>query len=238
MKKKKPIFTAAGLIVTCAALLLLCGGATNGSRKPVMAVRYPVETGAVLHNPYTGFTADARDPDHVLQPVTLVHANLSWRELEPEPGAYDFEGLEETFHFQYWKEQGVRFVLRVVLDYPREDRHLDIPDWLYKETGEKGRWYDLPYGKGFSPDYSSPVLIASHRKLIEALALRYGNDPAVAFIQLGSIGHWGEWHTMNSGTGRIPFPARSITDQYIEPYVQYFSGKPLLMRRPTAAGGR
>ncbi|WP_052410238.1 DUF4832 domain-containing protein [Paenibacillus durus] len=235
MKKKKQVLTAASLIVTSAVLLLLCGGAMTGGRQPAMAVRYPVETGTVLYNPFTGFTADARDPESVLQPVTLVHANLTWRELEPEPGKYNFDGIEETFHFQYWREQGVRFVLRVVLDYPREDRHLDIPDWLYKETGEKGTWYDLPYGKGFSPDYSSPLLTASHRRLIAALAQRYNNDPAVAFIQLGSVGHWGEWHTMNSGPGRIPFPPRSITDKYIEPYVQFFSSKPLLMRRPTKA---
>ncbi|QWU13991.1 Beta-galactosidase [Paenibacillus sophorae] len=238
MKKKKQVFREASLIAVCAMLLLLCGGAIPVNRQPIMAVRYPVETGTVLHNPYTGFAADARDPEAVLQPVTLVHANLKWRELEPEAGKYNFEGIEQTFHFQYWREKGVRVVLRVVLDDPGEDSHLDIPDWLYQEIGEKGTWYDLQYGKGFSPDYSNPLLIASHQKLIEALAQRYNNDPFVAFIQLGSIGHWGEWHTMDSGPGRIPFPPRSVTDRYIEPYVQFFSGKPLLMRRPTEAAAR
>ncbi|WP_052087913.1 DUF4832 domain-containing protein [Paenibacillus wynnii] len=235
---KKPQGLTAKLIQIC-ALLLFCGGSGSvGKAAPAMAVNYPTETQAVLNNPYIGFVADARDPQRVKQKISLVHANLIWRDLEPEEGSYDFAGLEEKFHFDHWKDQGARIVLRVVLDYPGEESHMDIPDWLYEKINKTGTWYDLTYGKGFSPDYSNTVLIASHKKLIAALAEHYNSDPFVAFIQLGSIGHWGEWHTMDSEPGYIPFPSRSITDQYVEHYVRSFTGKQMLMRRPTLAASR
>lgn len=226
-------------ITKLCAVFLCCQGTISAAKaEPALAVNYPIEIGAVLNNPYTGFVADARDIDRVKQQVTLVHANLTWKDLEPEEGVYDFDGIEEKFNFSYWKNYGARIVLRVVLDYPGEESHMDIPDWLYEKTGEKGTWYDLDYGMGFSPDYTNPELIAAHKKLIAELASRYNKDPFIAFIQLGSIGHWGEWHTMDSGPGYIPFPVRQVTDQYIAPYVQSFTNKLLLMRRPTQAAAK
>jgi hypothetical protein len=221
------------------AVFLFCQGAVpSGNIDSTLAVAYPVEIGNVLHNPYIGLVADARESERVKQKVKLVHANLTWSDLEPEEGTYDFAGIEEKFNFSYWRDYGARIVLRVVLDYPGEDSHKDIPDWLYEKVDGRGTWYDLTYGKGFSPDYSNQALIASHKKLINALANRYNNDPFVAFIQLGSVGHWGEWHTMDSGPDYIPFPSRDITNQYVAPYVQSFTKKPLLMRRPTQAAAR
>ncbi|WP_138494567.1 DUF4832 domain-containing protein [Paenibacillus pinistramenti] len=235
---KKPQILAAKLL-KISLLLLLCASAVSAaSPQPALSVNFPVETGDVLYNPYIGFAADAREPEEVKQKVTLVHANLTWKDLEPEEGVYDFSAIEENFNFEYWKSYGARIILRVVLDYPGEESHMDIPDWLYEKIGEKGTWYDNDYGKGFSPDYTSTTLIAEHKKLIAALADRYNNDPFVAFIQLGSVGHWGEWHTMDSEPGYIPFPKRQVTDQYVAPYVQYFTNKQLLMRRPMQAAAK
>src|SRR5690606_17235604 len=69
---------------------------------------------------------------------------------------------------------------------------------------------------------------------IAALADRYNADPLIAFVQLGSLGHWGEWHTRDEDPGRIAFPKRTVADRYAEPYVRHFADKPLLMRRPHA----
>ncbi|MFD0715440.1 DUF4832 domain-containing protein [Paenibacillus sp. GCM10027626] len=192
----------------------------------------PVESEEVLANPYIGFVADARTTSDIEQPVRLAHANMTWRELEPEKGKYAFEEVEKKFNMAYWKEQGVHLVIRVILDYPRSESHMDIPDWLYEEIGHKGKWYSMDYGEGFSPDYTHPALIKNHELLLKALGKRYNNNPQIAFVQLGSVGHWGEWHTKNDGDTAIVFPKRSITDQYATHYAKSFPDKHLLMRRP------
>ncbi|WP_166242818.1 DUF4832 domain-containing protein [Paenibacillus turpanensis] len=194
---------------------------------------YPAETDEVLNNPYMGFSVDAKEKNAASQPFRLAHANVTWRLLEPEKGEYDFAQFEEMINLQYWKERDVSIVLRLLLDYPRDYSHMDIPDWLYEEIGESGTWYELEYGKGFSPDYAHPLLIQYHERLVKALGERYNNNPQIAFIQLGSIGHWGEWHTWDEDDGnKIKFPDEEITDQYALHYVRYLNNKFLLMRRP------
>ena len=60
--------------------------------------------------------------------------------------------------FIIW-EQGIRFIIRIVCDYPGRETHMDIPRWLYEKTYEDGDWYDISYGKGYAPNYSNPVFI-------------------------------------------------------------------------------
>lgn len=192
---------------------------------------FPAETNQVLNNPFMGFVIDAKY-NEAKQPFRLAYANLTWADLEPEKGKYAFDAIEKKFQFALWRQKGVSLIVRVILDYPQESEHADIPDWLYKEIDEKGVWYDVDFGKGFSPDYNNPVLIENHERLIQALANRYNNDSQIAFIELGSLGHWGEWHTMNEGDTRIEFPKEDVSDQYVQHYLHYFDQKRLMMRRP------
>ena len=97
---------------------------------------YPAETDQVLNNPYMGFVIDARNKE-AKQPFRLAYAYLTWADLEPKKGLYAFDEIEKKFQFALWKEKGVSLILRVVLDYPQDVEHMDIPDWLYKEIGRK-----------------------------------------------------------------------------------------------------
>ncbi|MFB9325896.1 DUF4832 domain-containing protein [Paenibacillus aurantiacus] len=226
-------FKIAALIVV---LLLLLAVAIRQlfAEDPVQRQSFvPIETTQVLNNPFMGFVADARY-DTATQPVRLAHVNLTWADLEPLKGQYAFTEIERKFNFERWRAQGVRLVVRIILDYPRDTAHKDIPDWLYEETRKRGTAYNTEYGRGFSPDYTNPVLIQYHRELIKQVAARYNDDPLIAFVQIGSVGHWGEWHTYDGDVvaKHIPFPTHNVTDQYVQPYVDYFTDKPLLMRRP------
>lgn len=165
---------------------------------------------------------------------TLSFVKVSWRELEPEKGEYAFDQVERAHHMDELRRENVRFVLRVVCDDPGEEEHLDIPDWLYEETG--GSWYDGEYGRGFSPDYENPAFLEAHSRLMEALGRRYNHDPAIAFIELGSLGHWGEWH-VDESAGIDLFPRQEVTDRYVAQYLEAFPDKQLLLRRPYAIGG-
>jgi hypothetical protein len=163
------------------------------------------------------------------QPHTLVYADLTWRNFEPQEGNYDFDGFEKKYQLARWRREGKRVVFRFVADAPGSETHLDIPDWLFDKIHGSGDFYDNEYGKGFSPDYSNPIFIDYHKKAIKALGERYGKDGFFAFVELGSLGHWGEWHTHPEIT---PLPLEDIRNLYVYHYVEAFPDTYLLMRRP------
>ncbi len=194
-------------------------------------IYYPIESDMVLNNPFMGWAPSA-DGGPYEQPHHLVYINTTWRELEPVKGEYSFIDFEEKYNFKYWRENDISIILRLNMDFPTKDNHIDIPDWLFKEIGGDGTKYDLDYGKGFSPNYSNEILIKYHEKLIKAIAERYNNNPLVPIIALGSIGHWGEWHTKQGPDVYVPFPEVDICNRYIGHYVRFFTNKHLVIRRP------
>lgn len=167
--------------------------------------------------------------------VAFAYVPVSWSELEPRQGEYDFAALEERCRFARWRADGVRLILRLVCDTPTGERHMDIPRWLYDAMDGAGTWYDGEYGQGFSPDYENEVFREAHRALIAALEQRYADDPQLAFVELGSLGHWGEWH-LDTGAGIPPFPAQEVTDGYVQDYLAVFAPEQLLLRRPYPIG--
>ena len=56
-------------------------------------------------------------------------------------------------------------------------------------------------------------------------------DSFFCFIELGSVGHWGEWHVKyDDGIKRLP--PEELLREYVEPYLTAFPNAKLLMRRP------
>ncbi|MDP4143617.1 MAG: DUF4832 domain-containing protein [Bacillota bacterium] len=192
----------------------------------------PVESNKVLDNPLMGFAPDGR---WIVtgQPYKLVFACITWKDIEPIKGQYDFSSIEKKYNLNYWHEHNVKIILRLVLDYPSTGKHKDIPDWLYEEINRNGTWYDNKYGKGFSPNYENPILLSYHEKLISTLGRKYNKSGDIAFVEIGSLGHWGELHTMQASEYTfIPFPKESIVNQYVKHYINSFPDKLLMMRRP------
>lgn len=197
------------------------------SKGNIQVINFHTLSGPLL-NPLMGWAPWATiEQSH--QPHTLVYADLTWRDFEPQEGFYDFATFEKKQQLARWRQEGKRVVFRFVLDIPGKETHLDIPDWLFEKINGDGDYYDNQYGKGFSPNYSNPVLIAYHKETIRALGERYGKDGFFAFIELGSLGHWGEWHTY---PGIWPLPSESIRNLYVSHYMEAFPGTHLLMRRP------
>lgn len=193
---------------------------------------YYEESTEVFYNPMQGFAPNA-DYVKAVGDNTLVYVDITWRELEPEEGQYNFSSVNEENYLDRWREEGKKAVFRFVCDVPSEEAHMDIPDWLYEKAGD-GVFYDGAYGKGYSPDYNNEVFIEYHRKAIAALGREYGQDSFVCFVELGSVGHWGEWHVKyDEGIKRIP--EEEVCRQYILPYMDAFPKAKLLMRRPFAA---
>ena len=197
---------------------------------PDAAIDYPADTERVLFNPLMGYAPDARYEDEVGE-SRLVYMEVLWSELEPSEGAFAFDALAKKNHLDRWRLAGKRVVLRFICDKPGDQPHRDIPDWLYQKTGGDGAAYDYEGKRGFSPNYENPVFIEYHRRAVRALGERFGGDLFVAYIELGSLGHWGEWHVRyDAGIPRIP--KAEVREEYIAPYLDAFPNAKLMMRRP------
>ena len=177
--------TAERRTAAAAACLLLAGCLLWAGRKHT-AVYQPDET--AFPNAQIGYAPGVLDTGPDEPAVTLRYLGLTWRELEPEEGVYAWEAMEQTCHLDALRQQGVHLVLRILCDEPGAEAHLDIPDWLYEKTGN-GSWYNLSYGKGYSPDYADPAFFAAHAALLRAAGEWFGDDGFVSYVELGSLGH-------------------------------------------------
>jgi hypothetical protein len=226
MKSKRSLFYVVFLllfILTGAALLIYF--LQDSSKRQVVAFT-PI-SGPVV-NPLMGWAPWA-NADSINQPHTLVYMDLTWRDFEPTEGNYDFTNFEKSQQMARWRREGDRVVFRFVLDKPGDTAHKDIPDWLFEQINGDGESYDNQYGKGFSPNYANPVLIKYHLLAIKALGNKYGRDGFFAFVELGSLGHWGEWH---ESPELKQLPPENIRDLYVKDYIDAFPGTRLLLRRP------
>ena len=155
---------------------------------PAPVVIRPESAPGPLDNPLKGWCPYV-DAGPITLPYSMVYHYASWKELEPTEGNFDFGGWER----RVWNNpaaRGKHVVFRVYVDYP--GRPSGLPDWLKDQV--KLTSY-IEYGGGLSPDYENPALIAGMERLIAALGRRYDHDPRVAFLELGLLGYWGEWHT-------------------------------------------
>ncbi len=213
---------------------------------------YPKESFDSFTNPYIGWAGWANqygvEGSESAYDYDLAYVGIKWRELEPEKGVYDFEAIEELYHISELVADGKRINLRFIMDNPdasATEKCMDIPQWLYdelvEENGEEGAgtFYfreDLPggiagsAGSGFSPNYDSELLLKYHEKAIEALAKEFDDPSIVGYVQVGSIGHWAEFHTWPEGTGEFPTPEGAA--KYMEPYTKYFNNVKLGIRKP------
>ena len=186
-----------------------------------------------IPNPLMGYAPSAEESE-LSDDVQLVYMDVTWKELEAQKGVYDWEKIEESNQMERWKKEGKYIVLRFVLDYPSNTSHEDIPSWLIKEMSDPGDRYESDYGKGFSPNYSDKTLISYYQKAVAAMGERWAKSGQIAFIQLGVLGHWGEWH-VNDEVNIRKLPEAAVREKFITPWTQAFPKANILMRRPFVA---
>ncbi|URW87173.1 hypothetical protein M5E86_06840 [Blautia wexlerae] len=120
------------------------------------------KTEEIFGNPLMGYAPCAWE-ETIGEDISLLYMDITWAELEPEEGKYDWEKIERENQTDRWREEGKHLVLRFVCDIPGEEKHMDIPQWLYDKTDHAGTWYDMEYGKGYAPDYNNEQMIQYHK---------------------------------------------------------------------------
>ena len=213
----------------CGLLCLMstgCGLQTAASEE---RIQYR-SSDAFFVNPLIGYMQNAEESEPYTE-TSLVFIDLTWRELEPERGQFNWDAVAEANHLSRWRAEGKHAVLRFVCDLPGKEAHRDIPDWLYAETGD-GMDYDIDYGRGYCPNYANAVFREEHHRALREIGRYFMENwgAFVSYVELGSLGHWGEWH-VKYAEGLPYLPNAAIRREYVEDYVEAFPNARLLSRR-------
>ena len=113
--------------------------------------------------------------------------------------------------------------MRVMTCSAHSAGYYSSPKWLF-DAGCRGFEYEVGGGdptsggkriKRIEPDYADPLYLARHAAFIKALGQRYDGQPGVEFLDIGSYGNWGEWHTKHP----VPLDVRKcIVDMYLNAF--------------------
>jgi hypothetical protein len=219
-----------------ASILLLTGlslllGATATGMEAIADERViPLPPGpGPLDNPLKGW-CPYTNAGPISQPYSMVFLYVSWKELEPHEGEYAFEAWERLA----WESplaKGKHIVFRVYIDYPGQPT--GMPDWLIAKGVKRTPYHKE--GGGLSPDYNDPRMVTAMERLIAALGRRYDQNPRVAFVEMGFLGFWGEWHTYPHTE---LFAGLDTQQRILEAAHQAFPHKILMTRYPAGPAGK
>jgi len=172
----------------------------------------PADNGAELANPGMGWVLHYYDnvpsnygsrlkPSDTLDGwpgLTVIYLRIPWSYIEPEEGKFNWSILDTPA--QRWIGKGKQLAFRISVS--ESWMRWATPKWV-ADAGAKG--YDFLPGKGvradgpfWEPDFDDPVFLAKLDRFLGAMAARYDGNPEVAFVDVGSLGVWGEGHTWSS----------------------------------------
>ncbi len=149
-------------------------------------------------------------------PSSLEFHYIRMDEIMKEPTLFDWTVLDETINRAKSRQNHV--IWRIYIHYP--GRELAMPKFLVNQG----------LVTGGQPKYDDERVRNAVRDFIMQYARRYDGNKYVAFIQMGLLGKWGEWHT---------YPDQCILSQTTMDlafgwYTQYFKKTKLQVRYPIA----
>ena len=194
------------------------------------------EVDTLFANPGEGWMNQQRRPKPEPRfPCSVVYIRFGWADVEPEAGKYNWNLIDDVI--DAWKSRGAAVAMRVATCSSHSAGYYTSPKWLF-DSGCKGFEYLSGGGDPTSggkripriePDYADPVYLARHGAFIKALGQRYDGHPDVEFLDIGSYGNWGEWHTKHP-------VSLAVRKQIIDMYLHAFRRTPLVFMSDDAEG--
>lgn len=142
----------------------------------------------------------ASDEDLLAFPgMEHLYIRLAWAYLEPAEGRYDWERIDGLI--RKWTAKGLGISFRISCKETSMDRieqQFATPRWVM-EAGAKGGHYRMGQPAGsdapWEPVWDDPVFLAKLDAFLAAFAARYDGASWLRYVDIGSIGDWGEGHT-------------------------------------------
>ncbi|MBT3377102.1 MAG: DUF4832 domain-containing protein [Lentisphaerae bacterium] len=193
-------------------LLLLALGLSAAEPTPLVTVR-PSDTGEALLNPGMGWVFHHYDntirgygpplgrqyAGEDFPGLSVAYLRLAWSYLEPEEGVFNWgivDGVAQRY-IDAGRDIAFRFTC-FETEIP-----FATPEWV-KDAGAEGYWWVHKKGcvtgpeadpkARWEPDYDDPIFLEKLDRFLAAAAARYDGAAHVAFVDIGSLGVWGEGH--------------------------------------------
>ena len=134
-----------------------------------------------------------------------LYLRLAWAFLEPEEGKFDWTYIDKVI--EKYVPLGYQISFRIAcketgkvgeaIPYEVDGIGYATPYWVVK-AGAKG--VERPqFGPAvWSPNWNDPIFLQKLDNFHKAFAARYDSKPYIRYIDVGSIGDWGEGHTWSS----------------------------------------
>lgn len=162
-----------------------------------------------------------------------LYLRLAWAYLEPEEGEFDWSYIDDIV--EKYLPQGYKFSFRISCketgpaptSVPEEiDGILYASPYWVRLAGAKG--IDRPeYGSpSWTPDWDNPVFLEKLDNFHRAFAEKYDGKPWLRYIDVGSIGDWGEGHTWSST--RVAPGAQEIMT-HMQLYLKHYKSAQLVV---------
>lgn len=201
--------------------------AVLGAAEPVHRRFKEIDT--LFANPGKGIMAGGRLPRGEPRfPCSIAYFRLNWGDLEPAEGRIRWQLIDESL--RAWQARGARIAFRIMTTNAHSAGYYCSPKWLF-DAGCRSFEYvrggeDTMSGgtriSRIEPDYADPIYLEKHGAFLRALAKRYDGNPGIEFLDIGSYGIWGEWHTSHPAS-------LEVRTQIIDWYVTGFTKTPLVM---------
>jgi hypothetical protein len=173
----------------------------------------------------------ARDADLLEFPgMDHLYIRLAWAYLEPKEGQFDWAVIDRII--EKWTAHGLGIAFRISCKETSTDRieqQFATPRWVM-EAGAQGGYFRMGKATGpegpWEPVFDDPIFLAKLDRFLTAFAARYDRQPWVRYLDIGSIGDWGEGHSWAGSRKECGFAARK---QHVDLHLKHFKHVPLVV---------
>ena len=179
----------------------------------------------------TGFTG----MDH-------LYLRLAWAFLEPEEGKFNWSYIDDIV--EKYVPMGYKISFRIScketgpapgsVPFEINGVRYATPYWVIK-AGAKGIEHPEFGRDSWAPIYDDPIFLEKLDHFHKAFAEKYDGKPWVRYVDVGSIGEWGEGHTSRST--RIP-PSVELVKTHIDLYLKHYKYSQLIVSDGLLASGK
>ena len=132
-----------------------------------------------------------------------------WGRLEPQEGKFNWDYTDRVA--QKWIAKG-RQVGFCWISFSTTGTVPATPLWV-RDSGAKGWVY--PGNNHWTPNWEDPIYLQKLDNFLRAAGERYDGKPYVAFIEIGSLGTWGEGHSWTP-KGDMPAVTADAKKRHLE----------------------
>ena len=154
------------------------------------------KSGEVVLNPGKGWilygNAFEHSPD-VIALGTTGYRRFDWCDLNPQEDVYDWSPIDDAV--SAWAQFGKQFAFGV-MSLNANGNVYCTPKWVFDKGANYtvGKIPNSTEKEFYIPVWDDPVYVAECKKFAEALAVKYDDNPNIAFIDIRNYGNWGEMH--------------------------------------------